>query len=145
MEEIDLQKSIDDIVKELDDKNLLYMSSGKIMELKNNVLQKMYLTKEQLKIYHKKLKDYMYVDELQEITVGSYVRWFNLNETDLDKVKLNIGGFVVDFNKGQDDIHISYKNLRNKYYTFPMNKSIIFKKLTNQEKLLIKIIDHINK
>ena len=31
------------------------------------------------------------------------------------------------------------------FFSFPMNKCIIFKKLSLQEKILVKIIDHINK
>ena len=145
MDNIDLQNSLDEIVKELDDKNLLYMTSGKIMELKNNVLQKMYLSKEEIKDYHSKLKDYIYVDELQEMTLGSYVRWFALHEEDKDKIKLKSGGFISDFQKGKDDINIVIKTVFNKFYSFPMNKCIIFKKLSMQERILIKIIDHINK
>ena len=109
------------------------------------VLQKMYLSKEEIKDYHKKLKDYIYVDELQELTLGSYVRWFDLHQEDMDKVELKKGGFVCDFVKGEDDINIVIKTRFSSFFSFPMNKCIIFKKLSLQEKILVKIIDHINK
>ena len=105
----------------------------------------MYLSKEEIKDYHKKLKDYIYVDELQELTLGSYVRWFDLHQEDMDKVELKKGGFVCDFVKGEDDINIVIKTRFSSFFSFPMNKCIIFKKLSLQEKILVKIIDHINK
>ena len=56
---LSLDVSLDDIVKELDDKHLLYLTSSKIKELKNNILQKLYLTRQDLLHYHKVLKDYL--------------------------------------------------------------------------------------
>jgi hypothetical protein len=73
-----LSDTINDIIGEIDDKNLLFMSSGKIKELKNNILQKLYLNREELLHYHKVLKHYRYVDEIDEIKIGAYIRWFNL-------------------------------------------------------------------
>ena len=61
MEDIALNLSLDEIIKELDDKNLLYMTSGKIKELKNNILQKLYFEREELLHYHKVLKEYIYI------------------------------------------------------------------------------------
>ena len=53
MEKISLDVTIEEIIKELDDKNLLYLTSSKIKELKNNVLQKLYLDRNELLHYHK--------------------------------------------------------------------------------------------
>lgn len=143
MEDIALSLSLDEIVQELDDKNLLYMTTSKIKEIKNNVLQKMYLSREELKKYHKSLSDYMYIDELDEIKLGSFIRWFNISK--MENLKLTNGGFVIDYKQGKDDINIVCKNVNNRIFTLCMNKSIIFKKLSNQEKILIKIIDYVHK
>jgi hypothetical protein len=143
MEDIALSLSLDEIVQELDDKNLLYMTTSKIKEIKNNVLQKMYLSREELKKYHKSLSDYIYVDELDEIKLGSFIRWFNISK--IENLKLTNGGFVIDYKQGKDDINIICKNINNRVFTLCMNKCIIFKKLSNQEKILIKIIDFVHK
>lgn len=146
MEEITLNATLDEIVQELDDKNLLYLTSSKIKELKNDILQKLYLSREELLLYHKKLKDYMYVDELDEIKLGSYIRWFNIkDEEHLDNLKLANGGFVTDFNQGKDDILIVCKNIFGRHFSIYLNKCIIFKKISTAEKVLIRIIDYINK
>ena len=56
------------------------MTSGKIKELKNNILQKLYLNRDELLHYHKVLKEYIYIDELDEVKLGSYIRWFNIRK-----------------------------------------------------------------
>ena len=140
---LSLDLSLDDIVKELDDKNLLYLTTSKIKELKNNILQKLYLTREDLLHYHKVLKDYRYVDEVDEIKIGGYIRWFNIKN--MDNIKLTNGGIIIDIDNGKDDINIICKNNINRIFTLQLNKSIIFQKLSEQEKMLIKIIDYVHK
>lgn len=143
MEDIALNLSLDEIIKELDDKNLLYMTSGKIKELKNDILQKLYFNRDELLHYHKKLKEYIYVDELDEIKLGSYIRWFNLKN--MENLKLTNGGIVVDFKQGIEDVVIVCKNKQGRFFSLQLNKNIIFKKMSTQEKLLIRIIDYIHK
>lgn len=138
-----LNETINEIIGELDDKNLLFMSSGKIKELKNNILQKLYLTYEELLHYHKVLKQYRYVDEIDEIKIGGYIRWFNL--TKQDNIKLTNGGIILDITKGNDDILIICKNNRNRIFSLNLNKCIIFQKISSQEQILIKIVDYIQK
>lgn len=138
-----LNETINEIIGELDDKNLLFMSSGKIKELKNNILQKLYLTCEELLHYHKVLKQYRYVDEIDEIKIGGYIRWFNL--TKQDNIKLTNGGIILDITKGNDDILIICKNNRNRIFSLNLNKCIIFQKISSQEQILIKIVDYIQK
>lgn len=138
-----LNETINEIIGELDDKNLLFMSSGKIKELKNNILQKLYLTREELLHYHKVLKQYRYVDEIDEIKIGAYIRWFNL--TKQDNIKLTNGGIILDITKGNDDILIICKNNRNRIFSLNLNKCIIFQKISSQEQILIKIVDYIQK
>lgn len=79
-DDTNVNETITEIVEELKRKNLLHLSSSKIKSLKNNILQKLYLTREELLNYHKVLKEYKYVDELDEINIGSYIRWFNLKK-----------------------------------------------------------------
>jgi len=142
-DDTNVNETITEIVEELKRKNLLHLSSSKIKSLKNNILQKLYLTREELLNYHKVLKEYKYVDELDEINIGSYIRWFNLKK--MDNIKLTNGGIIVDIQPGIDDITIICKNNINKFFSLSLNKCIIFQKLNYQEQLLIKIVDYIQK
>ena len=143
MENISLDVTIDEIIQELDEKNLLYLTSGKIKELKNNALQKLYLSRDDLIHYHKVLKEYRYVDEVDEIKIGGYIRWFNLNK--IENLKLTSGGFVVDMQNWNNDILIFCKNSYNKRFSLLLNNCILFQKISVQEKILIKIIDYASK
>ena len=138
-----IDATIEEIAQELDRKNLLHLNSSKIKQLKNNILQKLYISREELLKYHKVLRKYRYVDELDEIKIGSYLRWFNLKNT--ENVKLTNGGILIDVQPGIDDINLICKNNRNVLFTLNLNKSIIFQKINYQEELLIKIVDYIQK
>ena len=138
-----IDHTMEQIVQELDSKNLLHLNSSKIKEMKNNVLQKLYLSREDLLKYHKVLKNYRYVDEIDEIKIGSYIRWFNLKK--IENLKLTNGGILIDVQPGIDDINLICKNNRNRLFTLGLNKSIVFQKINYQEELLIKIVDYIQK
>lgn len=138
-----IDDTMEQIIQELDSKNLLHLNSSKIKEMKNNILQKLYLSREELLNYHKVLNKYRYVDELDEIKLGSYIRWFNLKN--IEKLKLTNGGILIDVQPGIDDINLICKNNRNRLFTLSLNKTIIFQKINYQEELLIKIVDYIQK
>ena len=127
-------------------------NSSVIKTLKNDILQKMLFKGEELKNYHKLLKDYRYIDEIDELRYGSYIRWFNIekmNKNDKNKSKVDIsfdllrGGFIVDLKQVLDDIHILCKNGIKLFFTIKMSNCIIFQKNTKQEELLIQILDHV--
>ena len=121
-----IDNTMEQIISELDNKNLLHLNSSKIKEMKNNVLQKLYLSRDELLKYYKVLSKYRYVDELDEIKIGSYIRWFNLKN--IENLKLTNGGILIDVQPGINDINLICKNNRNKIFTLSINKSIIFQK-----------------
>jgi hypothetical protein len=134
-EEIEINRVIQDI----DDRKLL--TTGELKTRKNNILQKMVFERDELKYYHKLLTNYRYVDEIDELRYGSYIRWFNIAKP--KSLKLLNGGFIVDIKNVNDNIIILCKNSLNKFFNLKMGESIIFQKNTKQEDLLIKILDHI--
>ena len=143
MEKIHLNETLDEIIKELDEKNLLYLTSSKIKELKNNILQKLLLSRDELLKYHKTLKEYRYVDEVDEIKIASYIRWFNLKQ--IKEIKLTNGGIIIDIKNGKEDILIVCKNNMNRVFCLQLSQCFIFQKINTQEKILIKIIDYASK
>ena len=124
---------------EIEERHLL--TTGELKSIKNDILQKMLFDKDELKHYHKLLTNYRYVDEIDELRYGSYIRWFNLKK--LKSLKLLNGGFIVDIKTNNKDIIILCKNGQNKFFNIKMNESFIFQKNTKQEDLLIKILDHV--
>ena len=130
---------INNVFKEIDDRKLL--TSGELKTRKNNILQKMLFERNELKNYHKLLNNYRYVDEIDELRYGSYIRWFNISNP--KSLKLLNGGFIVDIKNVNNNIIILCKNSLNKFFNLKMVESIIFQKNTKQEDILIKILDHL--
>ena len=133
------EAEINNVFKEIDDRKLL--TSGELKTRKNNILQKMLFERNELKNYHKLLNNYRYVDEIDELRYGSYIRWFNISNP--KSLKLLNGGFIVDIKNVNDNIIILCKNSLNKFFNLKMVESIIFQKNTKQEDILIKILDHL--
>jgi hypothetical protein len=133
------EAEINNVFKEIDDRKLL--TSGELKTRKNNILQKMLFERNELKNYHKLLNNYRYVDEIDELRYGSYIRWFNISKP--KSLKLLNGGFIVDIKNVNNNIIILCKNSLNKFFNLKMGESIIFQKNTKQEDILIKILDHL--
>lgn len=133
------EQELNQVIKEIDERQLL--TTGELKTIKNNILQKMVFERDELKYYHKLLTNYRYVDEIDELRYGSYIRWFNIKK--FKSLKLLNGGFIVDIKNNNSDIIILCKNSLNKFFNLKMSECIIFQKNTKQEDLLIKILDHI--
>lgn len=132
-----------EIIEEINEKNLLYLTSSKIKKLKNTILQKLQFSLNEINYYNKKLSNYRYIDELDELKIGSYIRWFDLKK--IDNIKLSNGGIIIDFKFSNNDVVIVCKNNINRIFSLKFNSVILFQKLRNDEIILIKIIDFLNK
>ena len=127
-----------------DDENkcLLNLTTSKIKSIKNNVLQQLSLEREDLIILHDKLQEYRYVDEIPDVKYGCYIRWIRLKNP--DEIKLTNGGVIVDVSVMNDDIYLTCKNNRNRMFKLKMSENVIFQKLTDQEKILLSVLDYVN-
>ena len=127
-----------------DDENkcLLNLTTGKIKSIKNDILQQLSLDREDLIILHDKLREYRYVDEIPDVKYGCYIRWIRLKNP--DEIKLTNGGVVIDVSVMKDDIYLTCKNNRNRMFKLKMSENIIFQKLTEQEKILLSVLDYVN-
>ena len=69
------------LIKSLDNENnvgIENLSTRKIKAIKNDYSQQLQLSREKLKEYHNKLKEYRFVDDLTNIQYGRYIRWISL-------------------------------------------------------------------
>ena len=134
--EFEINKIIDDI-----DKYKLSDLNTEIIKNRRNNILKQILDDDELKHYKKILNDYRYVDEVDELRIGSFIRYFVLKEND-DDLKLARGGFIVDIQASKENIVILCKNNGN-FWKIKINNCVIFQKNTKQEEVLIKILDHL--
>jgi len=121
--------------------SIIKLNSEKISTIKNNILQQLQLPRLELKSLNKKLKQYRYIDEIPDIQYGSYIRWISLKNP--DNIKLTSGGIIIDIELFDDGVHIRCKNNLGRIMQIKMNECLIFQKLTDQERLIIHILDHL--
>ena len=124
-------------------KGILELTRAKIKQEKNDVLQKLQLPREKLKEFHRVLQHYRFIDKLQHVIIGNFIRWINLSNP--DEIKLMNGGFVADFKETDTTIHIVCKTAFGKFFNVNINKCIIFQKLNNQEETLLAVINYLDK
>jgi|TARA_B110000495_G_scaffold29864_1_gene22726 hypothetical protein len=139
------ESNSDYLLKSLDNENnssMNNLSSKKIKSMKNDYLQQLQLSREKLKEYHTKLKEYRYVDDLSDIQYGRYIRWINLK--DPTNISLTQGGLIIDIKICQGGIQVVCKNFRNKKFQIKIDECFIFQKLTDQEKIILSALDYLN-
>jgi hypothetical protein len=133
-----MEQELEQVMEEIKKYNI--QDSHTIKKAKLDMLKTLLDNPNEIKEYYKLLKEYRYVDEIDELRYGSYIRWFNIKDPDAT-LSLLRGGFIADITN-KNGINILCKN-RNKFFTIKMERSVIFQKNTSQEKLLIEILDHI--
>ena len=83
---------------------IMELNSATISKEKNDILQKLQLPREKLKYFTQTLKYYRYIDSVDDIILGNFIRWLNLS--DPENLKLTNGGFVSDFKETPETIYI---------------------------------------
>jgi hypothetical protein len=134
-----LKKALDNDKNEV----VLNMDTSKITNAKNDIFAQLNLPKSELKIIQKKLKDYRLIDEVKEMHFGSYIRWITIKNP--EDIRLTNGGIVCDMKSSNDDIYITCKNNMNRIFRLKMSENIIFQKISDQERVLIKAMDYLNR
>jgi len=145
MSEEDINEYNKILIKALDNdinEGIQKYNSNLIKQIKNDYLQKLLLPRVKLKLFHSKLKDYRYVDDLSDIQYGRYIRWIKLN--DPSKIILSNGGVIIDIKILQNGIHVVCKNFNNQRFQIKIDECYIFQKLTDQEKIILFALDHVN-
>ena len=141
MSSLDVDKLIAALGNE-DNECVMEMTYEKISKMKNDILQRLRLSPEELKSMHSKLKAYRFVDELPELKYGTYIRWIPL--TDPENIKLTSGGIVCEMKVGDDGIVVTCKNRYNRMFSIKMQENLIFQKMTDQERVLISALSYLN-
>ena len=137
---------IENVIKSIDNEkneNIMQLTNTKIKEQKNNILQQLQLERSKLKSFHEKLKNYRYVDEISDLQFGYYIRWIPLR--DPDDIKLTNGGHICDIKILDNGVHIICRNGYNRFMQLNLDENMVFQKLTDQEKIILKTLDYLKK
>ena len=92
---------------------------------------------------HKKLKAYRYCTDLKDLQEGFFIRWIPLNNP--EKIILTKGGIVCEVKLVKDELYILCKNFMDNFFQIKFDEVIIFQKLSNQEQIILSILDYIEK
>jgi hypothetical protein len=121
---------------------LLKYTLKKINEIKQEVINELPIFQKDKTILKKKLKDYKYVIDLEELKEGSYIRWIPLINKDY---YLTNGGFIIEVNFSENGISLLIKGINNSFFKIIFDKCIIFQKLNKQENILLLTLDYLEK
>lgn len=123
--------------------SIMNLTSGKIKTIKNNMLQRLGIERQELKKLHQKLKNYRYCSDMNDVQYGYYIRWISLKN--LEDLKLTNGGIIIDIDIINDCVQIKVKNNMNRIFQIKLDECYIFQKITPQEKVILGILDYLDK
>ena len=126
-----------------DNESIMNLTTKKIMEMNLKILKELQLDKLLTLDYLKKLKGYKYIDEINELKYGSFVRWIPIS--DPNYLPLHHCGIICEIKIIDDGVLITSKNFMHRHYTFKLDECLIFQKLTSQEQIIINALDHLEK
>ena len=138
--------NIELLEKALENDNNLSIINTNIQEIKtkkNTILQELGIKKTNLKQVHSKLKNYRYIDNIKDLNYGNNIRWISLSN--FDNIKITNGAILCDIKILDKGLALCLKTYNNNYITIYLNENLIFQKISNEERVLLKAIDYLNK
>lgn len=136
LDENELKKALENENNE----SIINLTISEIKSEKNDILQKLQFGKEDLKENLRKLKEYRYINNINDLNYGYYIRWINLKN--VKDLKLRNGGFICDI-KINEGIEILCRNNFNKLFQLRFDENLIFQKITEQEKIILNVINNL--
>jgi len=139
---------VNKLLKALDDtsnEGLLNFTTEKIKEMNLNILKELALSKVETLELFKKLNGYKYVDEMNELKYGTYLRWISVK--DPNNIYLTKGALFCEVNITDNGVNIVCKNMGSgcRHFQIKMDECLLFQKLTQQELVLLNALDHLSK
>ena len=125
--------------------SLLNFTTKKIKEMNLKILKELHLSKTDTLELLAKLKEYKYVDEMNDLKYGAYIRWISIDNP--GKISLTKGGIFCEMKITDDGVFLVCKNVgyNSRCFRISMDKNLIFQKLTDQELVLLSALDHLAK
>jgi hypothetical protein len=140
--------NVNKLLKALDDdsnETLLNFTTKSIREMTLKILKELQLSKKETIDILNKLKDYKYVDEMNELKYGTFIRWIPIE--DPTNIYLTKGALFCEMKITDDGVFCVCKNFgySGRHFQISMDKTLIFQKLTEQELVLLSALDHLSK
>jgi hypothetical protein len=133
------------LIKALDEENnelLFNYTTKKIKEMNLKILKELMLSRETTLDYMKQLNEYIYIDEVNQLKTGAFIRWIPIKNP--DELPLKKGAIVCDIKITDTGVGIVMKNFTHSFFQIKMDECLIFQKLTDQQKVLLAALDHLS-
>lgn len=128
---IDIQNLLDTIENDkndyLEDKTMTSVQEDML-----EVLREQQIHGEDKEKIFKKLMEYRYVEEINELHTGKHIRWIRKANN-----KLTNGGIIMDVKFMDTGTQILCRNVCNKFIQIKFDECIIFQKLSVEEQLIL--------
>lgn len=144
--------NIDELLDALDNEkndSILKYTPEEINETKYKIFKSLNLSENVIDNLLNKLNDYRFIENVDDLVEGSYIRWINLNE--LDDFKLKNGAKLLSIktkeNDSDDNLLSCLKYLNGgitSFFNIKFETNLIFQKLSDQELMLLYVIKSIN-
>ena len=139
---------VNKLLKALDDETnetLFNYTTKKIQEMNLKVLKELDLSREYTLDFLSKLRNYRYVDEMDDLKYGTYLRWIPLNNP--KKIELTKGAIFCEMKITDDGVQLVCKNYgyNNRFFQIKLDENLVFQRLTQQEQVLLSALDHLSK
>ena len=88
---------VDKLMNALDNDNnesIMNLTTKKIMEMNLKILKELHLDRETTLNYIKKLRGYRYIDEINDLKYGAFIKWIPI--TDPNYLPLNHCGIICE-------------------------------------------------
>jgi hypothetical protein len=139
---------VNKLLKALEDESndtLFNFTLEKIREMTLKILNELHLTKKETIDIFNKLKNYKYIDEMNELKYGTFIRWIPIE--DPTNIYLTKGAIFCEMKITDDGVFCVCKNFGFpcRHFQLSIDKNLIFQKLTDQEMVLLSALDHLSK
>jgi hypothetical protein len=134
-----LSKALDNKQNEV----FLNLTTQKINEMNMKIINELFLPRDVALSLMKKIMGYRYVDEINDLKRGSYIRWINIK--DADNIHLTKGSTISDIKLTDNGTYISCTNIYGKSnFNIKMDECLIFQKLTDQEQVILSVVNYLD-
>jgi hypothetical protein len=155
--------NVDELLQSIESDKLLSMSKlsyDKINTIKYNVLTRIGLEDDELESTLLKLSDYRYVEELQDIHHGAFIRYIPLiakkggnnksnnddnNGDESNEIQIKPGGFICDVKILGSGVQLLCRNHFRRMFQLKLDEVLLFQKLTKEEEIILSVFDYLNK
>jgi len=109
-----MEEELENITNDIEKFKLNDLNQKKIESLKREVLSTLFKEKEIIDDLLIRFKEYRYIDELDEIIIGRFIRYFKFNKE--KNIYMSNGGFIVNVLLENNNMNLLCKNTSNKFF-----------------------------